>query len=216
MSERVVLALELSTTLGQVAVVRGGVVLYRAEFVSERSHNSLLFSPLGEALDVAGGELDRIVVGTGPGSYTGVRIGIAAAQGIALSRGVPVIGWPSIAAPDAAGAEKWWIIGDARRGSFYLAEVGADQKVGSMRVMGLDEIMEWLARNGDKARLTTDARLPVEDAGIALCRPSAVKLAEIAGALSEEAVSALASEALQPLYVTEAFITKAKRPFRTE
>jgi hypothetical protein len=82
--------------------------------------------------------------------------------------------------------------------------------------MGLGEIMEWLAQNGDKARLTMDARVPVEDAGIALCKPSAVKLAEIAGALSEDEVSALASEPIQPLYVTEAFITKAKRPFRAE
>jgi tRNA threonylcarbamoyladenosine biosynthesis protein TsaB len=213
MSARVVLALELSTTLGQVAVVRGGDVLYRAEFVSERSHNSHLFVPLGEALEIAGNDLDLIVVGTGPGSYTGVRIGIAAAQGIALSRGVPVIGWPSIAAPEGVDAERWWVIGDARRGSFYLAEVDADKKVGSVKVMGVDEMAAWLVENVDKRRITMDARVPLDDAGISLCVPSAVRLAEIAGVLSDEAIRVLASEALQPLYVTEAFITKAKRAF---
>ena len=91
-----ILAIETSTALGGVAVVRDGEVCFEKTFSSERSHNSQLFAPLREALAVAGDTLRAVVVGTGPASYTGVRIGIAAAQGIAVSREVPVIGLPSV------------------------------------------------------------------------------------------------------------------------
>ena len=64
-----------------------------------------------------------IAVGTGPGSYTGVRIAIAAAQGVALSRNVWCVGWSSLTAPDIEVPDSYPIIGDARRQSFYLARV---------------------------------------------------------------------------------------------
>ena len=64
---KTVLAIELSTPCGQVAVVRGGEVLFEESFTSERSHNSRLYDPLGRALDAASGALDLIAVGTGPG-----------------------------------------------------------------------------------------------------------------------------------------------------
>ena len=87
MPTRTILALDLSTPRGDLAVLRGDDVVFTSAFVSERSHNAQVFAPLREALAVAGSDLDLIVIGTGPGSYTGVRIAIAAAQGVALSRG---------------------------------------------------------------------------------------------------------------------------------
>ena len=93
------LALDLSTAHGSIAVVRGDDVLFRSTFQSERSHNAQVFAPLREALAAAGDQLTGIVIGNGPGSYTGVRIAIAAAQGIALSRNVWSVGCPSLAGP---------------------------------------------------------------------------------------------------------------------
>ncbi|HRK16825.1 MAG TPA: hypothetical protein PK490_21265, partial [Prosthecobacter sp.] len=92
-----VLALDLSTPRGVIAVTCGAAVLFEAAFVSERSHNARLFAPLAEALAVIGERRARMVVGTGPGSYTGVRIAIAAAQGVAVSRGWTVAGLPTLA-----------------------------------------------------------------------------------------------------------------------
>ena len=74
------LALDLSTAHGSIAVVRGDDVLFQSSFQSERSHNAQVFAPLREALAAAGEGLTGIVIGNGPGSYTGVRIAIAAAQ----------------------------------------------------------------------------------------------------------------------------------------
>jgi tRNA threonylcarbamoyladenosine biosynthesis protein TsaB len=61
----------------------------------DRGHAEHLFPMIGAVLDRAGigyDGLSRIAVCTGPGSFTGVRIGVAAARGIALGRGIPVIG----------------------------------------------------------------------------------------------------------------------------
>ena len=104
------LAIELSTPHGSVAVVADGEVVFECSFESKRSHNAQLFEPLAEALKVAGSALGGVVVGTGPGSYTGVRIGIAAAQGVGLSRSVPVMGMSSLLA--ATDADEFVVIGD--------------------------------------------------------------------------------------------------------
>jgi tRNA threonylcarbamoyl adenosine modification protein YeaZ len=61
----------------------------------ERGHAEHLFPMIDAVLGRAGAgyeSLDRIAVCTGPGSFTGVRIGVAAARGIALGRGIPAIG----------------------------------------------------------------------------------------------------------------------------
>ena len=72
----IILALETSTRQASLAVWRDGEVVREWSFCSERSHNSLLFAPLREAWAVA--EPDLMVVGTGPGSYAGVRVALAA------------------------------------------------------------------------------------------------------------------------------------------
>lgn len=72
-------------------------------------------------LDLDG--VDRIVVGTGPGSFAGIRSAIAFAQGFALGRRCEVLGLPSPCAVAAevncAGALA--VVGDARRGKFWIA-----------------------------------------------------------------------------------------------
>ena len=112
---RTLLALDLSTAHGSIAVVRGTDVLFQSSFQSERSHNAQVFAPLRGALAAAGSDLTGIVIGNGPGSYTGVRIAIAAAQGVALSRNVWCVGWSSLTAPDIEVPDSYPISGDAHR-----------------------------------------------------------------------------------------------------
>ncbi len=100
-----VLAIETSGPLGSVAVeVEGRVVARR--FLAERGrHAALLPEAMQRVLDEAGlawGELSGVAVGTGPGSFTGVRVAASAANGVAHARGVPVYPVSSLAAAAVA------------------------------------------------------------------------------------------------------------------
>lgn len=204
---RLILALDLSTSQGVLAVVRGDAVLLETSFQSERSHNAQVFAPLTEALGaIPAGEKAVLVIGAGPGSYTGVRISIAAAQGVALSRGWPVLGWPSIASDPAA---SYSVLGDARRGQFYHAVVQAGRMIQAPRLMPAEEAGALVADGA--TWLTFDAKPPLGLASVKLAKPDAVTLARLVAALPENELENLAALPLEPFYLQEAFITVARK-----
>jgi tRNA threonylcarbamoyladenosine biosynthesis protein TsaB len=90
-----ILCLETATALCSVALCdKNGVIALR-ESNEERSHASLLTVFIGELLNEAGikaGNLQAVVVSKGPGSYTGLRIGVSVAKGIAYAASVPLVG----------------------------------------------------------------------------------------------------------------------------
>jgi tRNA threonylcarbamoyl adenosine modification protein YeaZ len=112
------LFLETSTPRASLVLMRGSEVVFEESFRGDRSHNALLFAPLERALGcLAEGEgLAEVVIGSGPGSYSGTRVGIAAGQGVALVHGCPAVGLSSLLAVAA--------VGDARRGSGWRMRVG--------------------------------------------------------------------------------------------
>lgn len=65
-------------------------------------------------------DLTRIAVTTGPGSFTGLRIGLSAARGLGLALGRPVLGIPSLLALSLAAEGPSAVLLDARRGEAYL------------------------------------------------------------------------------------------------
>lgn len=87
----------------------------------ERSTGSVRDGNWTESLDLDG--VERIVVGTGPGSFAGIRAALAFAQGFALGRKCEVLGLPSPCAIASQMAVKGTlaVIGDARRGKFWIA-----------------------------------------------------------------------------------------------
>lgn len=204
------LALDLSTANGSLAVLCGEEVRFEASFQSERSHNARVFAPLQEALQTAGSDLGGVVIGDGPGSYTGVRIAIAAAQGIALSRGVWCAGWSSLAAPELPTGPNYRVIGDARRQSFYLAEVKNGRLMPEVETVS-PEIARERCADGS-AWLTFDPQVPLGLPQVIHTRPNAVRLAQIVAALPEAELRELIARPLIPHYLAEAFITKPKRP----
>ena len=126
-----ILAIETSTPQASIALWSDGSWLLKTSFTSDRNHNSMLFEPLAEALECLDERtLSAVIVGTGPGSYSGIRIGIAAAQGVAIARGCPVAGLGSLAATPAARSSAGssqkpaaLAIGDARRGMYFVAPI---------------------------------------------------------------------------------------------
>jgi tRNA threonylcarbamoyl adenosine modification protein YeaZ len=109
------LVIENSSAPGSLTLAREGVV------VQER-----VFHGAGElATEVARvielfTRLDRVIVGIGPGSYTGLRVGIATAFGLSLATDCQRIGCPSIL---GFAENDYTVIGDARRGSFFFARI---------------------------------------------------------------------------------------------
>lgn len=83
-----------------------------------------IFPAIGELLernDVSYRDLTRIAVTTGPGSFTGLRIGLSAARGLGLALGIPVIGVPSLVALSLrARCNLVTVLLDARRGEAYV------------------------------------------------------------------------------------------------
>jgi tRNA threonylcarbamoyladenosine biosynthesis protein TsaB len=110
------LAFDTATDAATAAVVRDGAV------VGERRSRAVrILEDVRVLLDEAGLEpaaVDRLVVGTGPGSYTGLRIGLITARTLAFSLGVPVAGVSTLAAL-AAGSPGAIPVIDARRGEVF-------------------------------------------------------------------------------------------------
>jgi tRNA threonylcarbamoyladenosine biosynthesis protein TsaB len=93
-------------------------------------HAELIFARIAALLarnDLAYSDLARVAVTTGPGSFTGLRIGLSAARGLGLARAIPVIGVPSLLAISlsAPAGKPVTVLLDARRAEAYLQTFSA-------------------------------------------------------------------------------------------
>jgi tRNA threonylcarbamoyladenosine biosynthesis protein TsaB len=128
-----VLGIETSSIRGSVALVEGGKTLVVASHERANAHEASIQPLIEQALADAGWsarQLDRIAVGTGPGSFTGLRVGIALAQGISEGLEIPLLGVGSLQAmahalPSARRVVRVPLL-DARRGEFFLAAYDPD------------------------------------------------------------------------------------------
>lgn len=173
---RIVLAFDTSTDMLACAVARwtslesrGAAleVLASADHLCRRQANVELVGSVQEALTKAGcgmSDVDAVLVGRGPGSFTGVRIGVATAKGIACGAGLPLFGASAL---DAMAWSAWKngirgklaVAGDAMRGEVYpgiylLDDEGAHRTFPAETVLKVDvAIAEWSVR-ADHAELT--------------------------------------------------------------
>ena len=126
-----ILALDTSSAAGSAAIVRDGAVLLERAGDGSRTHGERLPLELMALLRDAGAtlaDIDQFAVISGPGSFTGLRVGIATIQGLALARAkrvVPVSAFEALTSfrnPSEMCAT--WI--DAHRGEVFAALYGAD------------------------------------------------------------------------------------------
>ena len=101
-----------------------------------RGHAEKLFDIISAVLEDAGlayRDLDRLCVCTGPGSFTGIRVGIASMRGMALALGVPLVGVTALEALAADAASHGPILAaiDARRGEVYAQLFDAEGRPSS-------------------------------------------------------------------------------------
>lgn len=154
-----ILAIDTSTLVMGVAVLDNERVLGEVTTNMRKDHSVRLMPTVArllEELRIPVSDLDLIAVASGPGSYTGVRIGVTTAKTIAWSRNLPLIGISSLAVLAMNGMRfngKIAPLFDARRdrvytGLFQGTESGEVRTVRNERVIPLDEWLEALKEEG--------------------------------------------------------------------
>ena len=224
------LVLALDTALGATSVALydagAGVVLAQESITMERGHAEMLIPMAGRVVKQAGiafSRLDRFAVTIGPGSFTGLRIGIAAARGFALAHGKPAVGVSTLAAfaaPILFGDARMPVAAavDARHGMIFFQFMGVDGR--AIAGPGLFSLEDAARKTGDgamvfvgnaaeklasvKKDMMPDFRLTQ---GCIRTSPSP----EIAWVARLGAVADPVSAPARPLYLREANVTPQER-----
>ena len=207
------LFIESSTPRASLALLRGSEVVFEESFAGDRSHNAMLFAPLERALAMleADERLGEVVIGTGPGSYSGTRVGIAAGQGVALVHGCPACGLSSLLAVPSARGGRGVAVGDARRGSAWRARIEGANLVAGPELCGVAELLDEVdvAREGDCPVFSIEP-VVFEGLEVSVEQPDARRLGFAWLALGLEERAALAALPLQPAYLRPPHVTLAK------
>lgn len=147
-----ILAIDTSTDMSAIALVEGNQVIGSAEHTDARGHVEAigtLFAQISE-LDHGSSEFripDLIVCGVGPGPFTGLRVGIAFGESLALAWGVPVVGICSLdaVAHNIVRTEKpdthFVAATPARRGEYYWASYSqSGQRISGPHVNSMEQV----------------------------------------------------------------------------
>ena len=211
-----ILALEFSSSQRSVAIARDGRVLAETCETGERATNAFgMIETVLAAGKIARAEVECLAIGLGPGSYTGIRVSLAIAQGWQLAADAKLLGIGSVDCL-AAQAQVAKIFGrvnlviDAQRGEFYLAtkEISATsmEDIAPLQIVTAADV---------EARVNAGEILTGPDvtrrftAGLNLF-PSAAMLATLAARRCDF----IAGEKLEPIYLRETTFVKAP-PART-
>lgn len=207
------LALDTSTARGSLALAPAGTLqpCLEREFPADRSASSTLFQELA-ALEAELKLVRRIVIGLGPGSYTGVRVAISAAMGLAVGNGAELVGITSLAAlrePAEEGLTRYLVVGNARRQTYFLAGVNAGAMAGEPILEAPEAIAARLERPPfqDVPVFAFGEFLPGTP-GSFPAFPSALRLLELAREHNPPARKTLEPIYLRPPHITEANPTK--------
>jgi tRNA threonylcarbamoyladenosine biosynthesis protein TsaB len=228
-----ILAIDTSSQRGSVALVDDGRAVAVRAYEGNSGHDAQAIRLIDAVFAEAGwerGSLDRVATGVGPGTFTGLRVGISVAQGIALALGKPAMGVGSLRAmcrgvPDSMPGLRC-AFGDARRGDLFAAAYDARSpelgEVAGPLVIPRAEIADWVsamkARSGESAvvmvgavlaqlaREASAAWLPSVYRSELTDEPHAVSVALVAAELAP------ASAPAEPEYVREADAIRPNLP----
>ena len=218
------LALDTSNQYCSLALQARGQVFARHEW-SEQKHSAMILPMVRELLaqaDVTLADLDAIVVGVGPGGFTGVRLAVAVAQGLAFAMNKPVLAHSSLEAMAVAAfalGHREVIVGmDARMQQVYWAHYQfIDGQLHASTAPSLDDVVVFaehiravnqpcaLVGNAPQVfdevtRVCAQANITIAD--IDHSAPHAEHLLPVANAAWREGC-AIPPEQVQPLYVRD-------------
>ena len=143
----IVLSIDTAIEACQAAVLDGDTVLAARSEAMTRGHQERLAPMVAQAMAEAGvafAALERVCVTVGPGSFSGVRVGLAFARGLALALDIPCIGVSGLEALAAStgGYGKVAAAIDARRGQVYLQLFDRGQPVAPPEAVGLEVALQ--------------------------------------------------------------------------
>ena len=171
------LAIDTSTSRTVVGIVRDGEVLFERFHEGATDHGRALSELVNAALSTQP-NIDQVVVGMGPGPFTGLRVGITFARTFALARQIPVSGVCSLDAI-ALDQSDYIVATDARRKEIYWARYAGGMRVDGPHVSKPAEVADHIlglfpdAASIVKQAASTDVKEPMY-----LRRPDAVPTAE--------------------------------------
>ncbi|MFD2256334.1 tRNA (adenosine(37)-N6)-threonylcarbamoyltransferase complex dimerization subunit type 1 TsaB [Luteolibacter algae] len=207
-----VLIIETSTDAASIALANEGEIICEKSFISDRRHNALLFEPLAEILAAHGTRsFDAVLVGSGPGSYSGTRVGIAAAQGAALVGDAKAVAVPSIlATPEALSGNPCMAVGDARRGSYWTAQINEGQLISGPDLT--DSFgFEAALLSAEQQGISVFCMEGIRGHSLPVAKPSAAGIWAAWKAASPKTRALWAGQIAQPIYLKPPHITPSKR-----
>ena len=149
-----ILAFETSAKAGSVALMENGILLGESYQNTGLTHSQTLLSMAQQLLTNCGRtpqQVEAVAVAAGPGSFTGVRIGVAAAKGFAFGLEIPCCGVSTLEAmAENLGIFNGWVmpVMDARRSQVYNAmfryQRGEATRIREDRAIALEELLEDL------------------------------------------------------------------------
>jgi tRNA threonylcarbamoyladenosine biosynthesis protein TsaB len=194
------LAFDLSTREGSIAVADDDRLIVSRQWANDQRHSAPFFHALDQIIREYSLP-ETIIVGTGPGSYTGTRIAISAAVGLHATTGATLCGLPSISAISADG--DYAVLGDAKRSSFFFARVRDGRLLKDAELMAEPDIAARISQT--TIPIYTSDHLPqFEQAKLRF--PSAALLCQRAWEFPRNLVRA----PLSPIYLREPHITVAR------
>jgi len=158
----IVLAIDTCLFACSVAVVDGERVLARRIEPMSRGHQERLAPLVQEAMleaSVGFDQLDRIGVTVGPGSFTGLRVGLAFAKGLAAALGIPAVGIGSLEALAAPERGDVVAVLDAKRGQVYLQAFSGGAAVSAPDALPIETAAARLAEFAPDILIGTGAAL---------------------------------------------------------
>jgi tRNA A37 threonylcarbamoyladenosine modification protein TsaB len=190
------LIIENSTASGTVVFAGDGGILVRREF-SKAGELAVAIHEIFLEL----GAPDEIIVGIGPGSYTGLRVASAMAIGIQLALGCPAFGCPSVFGYQNV---SYHVVGDARLGAVFLACIENQRLIRGPVLLPVAEFQSWRPSLGDAPIFAIGPVPGCPD--LPIVRPEAEYLIR-----SRESFT----PSLEPLYLKEPHITVSKTSGRS-
>lgn len=198
------LAIETSVAHASLCLSIGNEIVFSTGWEAGRNHDMHLFPALQCAMDALGKQpLDYILVGSGPGSYGGVRVALAAGVGIATVTGARLVAlesWAQLAAPGAC------VVADARRGGWTVR-----QPDGRIEVLSPEKLQALTCPIFSTEPCGKLAHFNLCNLQKEALRPTAQGLVSTWLGMSPGEQASAAAKPAEPIYVRPPHITAAAR-----